>query len=217
MKVIHPENHVVTLVYQVFLYCSCQYTILGLHSIFKGASPRVEIIHIEHPENIGKLLDKSKRQLLIVATHDDSIYFSARAFWFEFCWGQNILTKGIMRVHMFSDGNFSRKNSYHDFSLNDSTEQIREHIMMLLNNLLLTERHVNHSVSLTSREKELMNFISEGLSVRAIARKMGVSERTILVFRMSVIKKMGFRNRNHIHRLNFRCEEGLKDIESPDM
>lgn len=83
---------------------------------------------------------------------------------------------------------------------------------MLLNDTLLTQKHVNHSIFLTSREKDIMLCISEGLSVRSIARKMGVSERTILVFRMSIIKKMGFKNRNHIHRLNFICECKNNDI-----
>lgn len=195
--------------YQVFLYCSCRYTTLGFISIFHGISTPIEIIQIEHPEELNTLLDKSKKKLLVVCTHDDSLYFSARAAWFELCWEQNTLTKSIIRIRMFSEGGFSRRNGYYDFSLNDSIEQIRAHIIMLLNANLHTKRNVNHSISLTPREKELILCISEGLSVKGIARKMGVSERTIFVFRTSVIKKMGFRNRNHIHRLNFRCDEGF--------
>lgn len=207
MKVKPPAKDRGGQAYQVFLYCSCRYTVLGFISAFRDMSNSIEIVHIEDPEDIGKFLDKSKRQLLVVSSHDNSLYFSARAVWFETCWEQKAFTKDIMHVRMFSEGNFSRKNGYYDFSLNDPIERIKGHITMLLNDSLLTPKHVNHSIVLTSREKELILCISEGLSVRAIARKMGVSERTILVFRMSVIKKMGFRNRNHIHRLNFRCEE----------
>ncbi|QIU92561.1 helix-turn-helix domain-containing protein [Yokenella regensburgei] len=214
MKAICPAERGGYIAYQIFLYCSCQYTAMGFSSLFKEMSPLIEIVHIEYPEDIFNLLDKSKKQLFVISTHDDSLYFSARSVWFELCLEDNALTKGLTRIHMFSEGNFSRKNGYHDFSMNDSTEQIKQHIIMFLTNSLLTERHVNHSVSLTSREKELMNFISEGLSVRAIARKMGVSERTILVFRMSIIKKMGLRNRNHIHKLNFRCEGRSKGSDS---
>ncbi|ECP1951353.1 helix-turn-helix transcriptional regulator [Salmonella enterica] len=209
MEIISPASGC-----QVFLYCSCRYTTLGFVSIFNGISTPIEIIQIERPEDISKLLDKSKKKLLVVSTHDDSLYFSARAAWFELCWEQSALTKGIIRIHMFSEGGFSRKNGYYDFSLNDSIEQIREHIIMLLNAKLNNKRNVNHSISLTPREKELILCISEGLSVKAIARKMGVSKRTIFVFRMSVIKKMGFRNRNHIHRLNFRCDEGFNGADS---
>ncbi|MDQ4429061.1 LuxR C-terminal-related transcriptional regulator [Yokenella regensburgei] len=203
--------------YQIFLYCSCQYTALGFSSLFKGMSPLIEITHIEYPRNICDLLDKSKKQLLVVSTHDDSLYFSAQSAWFELSLEENVHTKEVVRVHMFSEGNFSRKNSYHDFSLNESTEQVRKHIIMLLTNSLFTKRHVNPSMALTFREKELINYISLGLSVRDIAKKMGVCERTILVFRMTIIKKMGFRNRNHIHRLNFRCEERFKNSDFTEM
>ncbi|WP_370612106.1 helix-turn-helix transcriptional regulator [Citrobacter meridianamericanus] len=215
MKIISPADDRDAMLYQVFLYCSCQYTALGFVSMFKGMS--IEVVHIEHPEDIGNFLNKSKRQLLVVSTHDDSLYFSARAVWFELCWEQNVFTKEIMRVRMFSEGNFSRKNGYYDFSLNDPIDQIKEHIMMLLKDTSFNRKHINHSIALTSREKELMLCISEGLSVKNIARKMGVSERTILVFRMSIIKKMGFRNRNHIHRLNFRYEEKIKGFDFAGM
>ncbi|WP_370605028.1 helix-turn-helix transcriptional regulator [Citrobacter braakii] len=212
MKIILSTGDGVSMAYQVFLYCSCRYTVLGFASIFKGMSIPIEIVHIEYPEDIGKYLKKSKKQLFVVSTHDDSLYFSARAIWFELCLEQNSITKGVMRVRMFSDGNFSQKKGCYDFSLNAPIGQIREHIIMLLNNALLTQKQVNHNIFLTAREKELMLFISEGLSVKAMARKMGVSERTILVFRMSIIKKMGFRNRNHLHRMNFRCEDKIKDF-----
>lgn len=217
MKIISPADERGAMAYQVFLYCSCRYTALGFVSVFKGMSIPIEIVHIQNPEDIDKFFNKSKRHLLVVSTHDNSLYFSARAVWFELCWEQNVFTKGIMRVRMFSEGNFSRKNGYYDFSLNDPIDQIKEHIMMLLKDTSLTQKHVNHSISLTSREKELMRCISEGLSVKAIARIMGVTERTILVFRMSVIKKMGFRNRNHIHILNFRYEDKIKGFDSAVM
>ncbi len=217
MKVNFSADDGGSMAYQVFLYCSCRYTVLGFVSIFKGMSTPIEIVHVEYPEDIRKYLNKSKKQLLVVSTHDDSLYFSARSIWFELCLEQNAFTKGIMRVRMFSEGNFSQKNGYYDFSLNAPIEKIREHINMFLNNTLLAQKHVNHSIVLTSREKELILYISEGLSVKAIARKMGISERTILVFRMSIIKKMGFRNRNHIHRLNFRCEEKIKYFDSAGM
>ncbi|MFS9421733.1 LuxR C-terminal-related transcriptional regulator [Citrobacter sp. C411] len=206
MKIISPADNRTSMEYQVFLYCSCRYTTLGFFSIFKGISIPLEIVHIDAPESMVKFLNKSKRQLLVVATHDDSLHFSARAAWFELCCEQNAFIKGIMRTRMFSEGNFSRKNGYYDFSLNDPVDQIREHIVMLLKDTSLTQKCINHNFALTSREKELMFCISEGLSVKAIAKKMGVSERTILVFRTSVVKKMGLRNRNHIQSLNFGRE-----------
>lgn len=206
MKNISPANDGSAMAYQVILYCSCQFTALGFISIFNGISIPLEIIHIKKPEEIGDFLDKSKRHLIVVSTHDDSLYFSARAVWFEMCLEQNEFTKGIMRIRMFSEGNFSRKNGYYDFSLNDPIVQIRDHIIMLLKKTSLTRKHINHNIALTSRERELLLYIYKGLSVKKIAKKMGISERTILVFRMSLIKKMGFRNRNHIHILNFMCK-----------
>ncbi|HGB5374768.1 TPA: helix-turn-helix transcriptional regulator, partial [Salmonella enterica subsp. diarizonae serovar 61:l,v:z35] len=185
---------------------SCRYTALGFITIFNGISIPLEIIHIEDSEDLGKFFNKSKKQLLVITTHDDSLYFSARAVWFELCWEQSVFTKEIMRIRMFSEGNFSRKNGYYDFALNSPVDQIREHIIMLLQETSLTRRYIDHNIALTLREKELLLYISEGLSVKTIAKKMRVSEKTILVFRMSIIKKVGFRNRNHIHRLNFMCE-----------
>ncbi|HGA5254582.1 TPA: LuxR C-terminal-related transcriptional regulator, partial [Salmonella enterica subsp. diarizonae serovar 61:l,v:z35] len=77
---------------------------------------------------------------------------------------------------MFSEGNFSRKNGYYDFALNSPVDQIREHIIMLLQETSLTRRYIDHNIALTLREKELLLYISEGLSVKTIAKKMRVSE-----------------------------------------
>ncbi|STA76186.1 two component system sensor kinase SsrB [Citrobacter freundii] len=192
--------------YQIFLYCSCQYTKIGFMSLLGDASLQIQVIPVESVEDVEMLPHKSKKQLLVICSHDDSLYFSARSIWFEWCWKQNVLTNNIMCIRMFSEGNFSRENGYYDFSLCDSNEQTKKHIVKLLGKSFPPGRYVNYMTPLTPREKEVMKFISEGLSLREISERMSVSERNVSLFRMSIIKKMGFRNRNHINILSLDGE-----------
>lgn len=197
------SESVLPLCHQVFLYCSCQYTKQAFIYLFKQSFVPVHVIPVETPDDITLYNDVQGRRLLVITGHDDSLRYSARAAWFELCWKQNVLTSSIMCVHMYSRRSFSYRKGNFDFPSYGPVRRIRQHITNLLNEVTPQYIPVSQSVTLTPREKELMFFISEGLSVRDIAGRMDVSEKTVLNIRMTIIKKMGLKNRNYLHRINF--------------
>jgi RNA polymerase sigma factor (sigma-70 family) len=67
------------------------------------------------------------------------------------------------------------------FSLADDSKKRRDQV---------AELRKCHA-SLTSREREVMQYIVAGMSNRSLAEQMGVSDRTIEVHRYRVMKKMG--------------------------
>jgi FixJ family two-component response regulator len=52
----------------------------------------------------------------------------------------------------------------------------------------------SHYASLTAREKEVIGFISAGLSNKQIAAEMGISDATVKVHRANVMRKMQARS-----------------------
>lgn len=191
------------LVHKIFLYCSCQFTKLGFISLFENSPVQVDIIPVDSPDYKIQQSYKYGVSLLVIFGYDDSLYLSARAAWFKWCWKQNTLTNKSMCVHMYSERCFSYCNGRYDFPANGSAMQIKKHIVKLLNDPKLSDFTDSRSINLTPREKKFMSFVYEGLSVRDIAGRMELNEKTILVVRMTIIKKMGLKNRNYIHSLKW--------------
>lgn len=57
-----------------------------------------------------------------------------------------------------------------------------------------TSEPTEHQVSITQREKEVLQLICEGLSTQDIAKKINVSTRTVDTHRSNLIRKTGTRN-----------------------
>jgi DNA-binding NarL/FixJ family response regulator len=55
---------------------------------------------------------------------------------------------------------------------------------------------------LTSREKEILTYIAEGLSSKQIAGKLLISEYTVANHRKNMLSKMGARNSAELVRIN---------------
>jgi two-component system nitrate/nitrite response regulator NarL len=60
---------------------------------------------------------------------------------------------------------------------------------------------------LTARERQIMNLVSEGLSNKAIARQLKLTDRTIKVHLHNVFEKLGISNRTSLAALAIRQEE----------
>lgn len=170
-------------------------------SLFENSQIPVHVIPVVAPDDITQYSDVPGAKLLVITDHDDSLWYCASAARFEWNWKQHALTRTIMCVHMYSGRRFSYRNGDFDFPSYGTVRQVKQHIIMLLNNIT-PDIPVSQQVALTPREKELMHCITEGLSVRDIAGRMGISEKTVLVTRMAIIKKMGLKNRNYLHRIN---------------
>jgi two-component system response regulator FixJ len=62
-------------------------------------------------------------------------------------------------------------------------------------------RHID---ALTAREADALPLIAEGLSTKEIARRLGLSPRTIDIHRASVFRKLGVKNAAALTRVLFR-------------
>ena len=60
------------------------------------------------------------------------------------------------------------------------------------------------SARLTNREKEVLGYLAEGLTTKKMADKMGLSYKTVDIFRSRVVKKLGG-NRAKAYRIAFMC------------
>jgi len=65
-----------------------------------------------------------------------------------------------------------------------------------------------HYASLTSREREVMDYIVQGFSSRAIAELLGVSNRTVEVHRSRVMTKMAAGSLPDLVRMAAMCQPG---------
>jgi DNA-binding NarL/FixJ family response regulator len=81
---------------------------------------------------------------------------------------------------------------------------------ILLNRFLLTNKtkklkvEAEESLQLTRREKEILKFISEGLSNKEIATKLFVSTRTVDSHRYNVMQKLKVKNGAELVRMAFK-------------
>jgi DNA-binding NarL/FixJ family response regulator len=67
-----------------------------------------------------------------------------------------------------------------------------------------TEDAVSLPESLTSREREVLNLLAEGLSNKAIARRLGISDQTVKFHVAAVCGKLGAMNRTDAVRRAIR-------------
>lgn len=65
------------------------------------------------------------------------------------------------------------------------------------------------SVSLTAREKEILELVSQGLTNQQIAQKLFISSRTIDTHRTNIMHKLGFHDVAHLVR--YAIEHGLAE------
>ncbi len=66
--------------------------------------------------------------------------------------------------------------------------------------------------SLTSREREVMDYIVKGMSSRAIAEQLGVSNRTVEVHRARVMAKMAAGSLPDLVRMAAICQSGCTSV-----
>jgi len=64
-------------------------------------------------------------------------------------------------------------------------------------------------ISLTRREKEVLELVAQGLSTHQIAEKMGVAESTVTTFRKKLILKFGVSGDRPVELINKARKEGL--------
>lgn len=65
---------------------------------------------------------------------------------------------------------------------------------------LLGSRSGNPQVELTSREREVLRWVGEGLPTKQIARRLGISERTVKAHLTSAQARIGVRDRDEAAR-----------------
>ncbi|WUR11251.1 LuxR C-terminal-related transcriptional regulator [[Empedobacter] haloabium] len=53
---------------------------------------------------------------------------------------------------------------------------------------------LNRAITLTPREREVLQQVAEGNSCKTIARRLGISEYTVKKHRASLLAKLGLRN-----------------------
>lgn len=63
------------------------------------------------------------------------------------------------------------------------------------------QRRSEALVSLTAREQQVMVLLSEGLRIREVGDKLGLSPRTIEVYKARILAKLGIRNTAELVRL----------------
>lgn len=63
---------------------------------------------------------------------------------------------------------------------------------------------------LTAREKEVMRLVAEGLQNRDIARRLGISPRTVEVYKSRMMEKLDCRSLADVLRLTSKMEEAAK-------
>jgi two-component system nitrate/nitrite response regulator NarL len=62
----------------------------------------------------------------------------------------------------------------------------------------IASRSVNQEPKLTSRQREIINLVSEGLTNKQIARRLGIAEGTIKVHLHVIFKTIGIANRTEL-------------------
>ncbi|MGD2172944.1 MAG: response regulator [Gammaproteobacteria bacterium] len=68
------------------------------------------------------------------------------------------------------------------------------------------EQQLARIASLTEREREVFELVAEGLANKAIAGKLGISERTVEVHRAQVMKKLGARTLAQLVRIHLQID-----------
>ncbi|HKJ50293.1 MAG TPA: response regulator [Gammaproteobacteria bacterium] len=68
------------------------------------------------------------------------------------------------------------------------------------------EQQLAQIASLTEREREVFDLVAEGLANKAIAGRLGISERTVEVHRAQVMKKLGARTLAQLVRIHLQAE-----------
>lgn len=132
--------------------------------------------------------------MLVIAGNNNSLYYSARALWFEWCWKNNKDTMKTMCIHMFTRGS-SYDNGYYDFPANSDILNIKKHIIGMFNDKSIFDNYTSKPPLLTHRQKVFLSYTTEGLSIKDIASQMGITEKTVLAIRSSIMRKIGLKNR----------------------
>lgn len=71
-------------------------------------------------------------------------------------------------------------------------------------------RPEGYHAQLTSREREVVRIFSDGLSVKAIAKTMGISVRTVEFHKAGIMKKLGLKNASDLTK--FALAQGMTKL-----
>ena len=79
-----------------------------------------------------------------------------------------------------------------------SLKDIVDYLTIKKDDALFHQKH-----SLTSREKELLKFLCEGVDYKDIAMKIGIDKKTVYAIRRNLMIKLGCKNRYVFHNIFF--------------
>ena len=124
-----------------------------------------------------KRINAQTKIVLLTSTHDEELIFSA------FKSGADACILKDMKMENLTDALLGAVNN-----------QVKFHpriAVQILNNLRLYESFDgNPQLTITQREKEILELISKGYSNRKISRKLGISEHKINILLGSVLAKI---------------------------
>lgn len=152
------------------------------------SNPDVIVVDISMPRITGleavkkiKNKDENVRALfLTMHTDEEYIYYALKSG------GMGLINKGVLSGELiFAIQTVAAGNKYFQ---NKSDEEIA--IIVKKYDVMNKKRELPELNYLTSREKEVLKFIAEGLTSEEIAEKLYVSKRTVDTYRSKIMDKL---------------------------
>jgi two-component system response regulator NreC len=156
------------------------------------SKPDVIVVDINMPritglEAVKKIKNKDenvKALFLTMHTEEEYIYYALKSG------GMGLLNKGVLSGELiYAIRTVAEGNRYF---LNKSDEDIN--IIIKKYDVMNKQSELPDLNFLTSREKEVLKYIAEGLTSEEIAEKLFVSKRTVDTYRSNIMDKLNIRS-----------------------
>lgn len=148
-----------------------------------------------------QILKKEKdMKILILSMHENRVFiekalsYGIRGYILKDSAGDEVV-RGIREVNA---GRYFLSSKISSFVVQDYVSRKKKSV------------HVKSTSALTSREREILQLIAEGLNSKDIAKKLDISLKTILVHRNNIMQKLDIHNQAHLIR--FALKEGMTSL-----
>jgi DNA-binding NarL/FixJ family response regulator len=181
-----------------------EFEVVGLvvdgRALFESASrlrPNVVILDLSMPEFGGEGSGRQLKDLLpaakivVLSTNEDhkvateTLHSWASAF---------ILTKSAPREIVEAVREVLKGNSYSTLRLDQELEA-----------KALSDERLNQSRDLTVRQREVLQLLAEGRTMKEVANILGVTPRTVAFHKYKIMQRLGLKNNSDLVRLAIRA------------
>ena len=161
------------------------------------------------PEAVSKILKRDpETKALFLSMHDSEEYI----FRVLKCGGMGLVNKNIMEgelayaIDQVSKGEIYFREKWNKKNLDKLVRDFEMH----------ADEDISSTAEVSFREEQILKFLNEGLNSKDMAERLGVSKKTIDLYRSNIMRKFNIKTTTELIRFAIRYFETKNNLQQPN-